>query len=62
MDYKKYKVGEKVEVVARLEGHGFRLGGIVEIKTMRPEMDFFCCTDGKNEWGLSEAEFEKLDD
>lgn len=56
----KFKVGDKVRVVAKKHGHGFDIGEIVKIEEIS-HRDYKCSSLEKNElWWMREDEFTKV--
>ena len=52
----KFKVGDKVKVIARKYGHHFNIGEIVKI--IRVKNGFYVCMSSKKDiWGLNDDEF-----
>lgn len=53
----KFKVGDKVKVIAKKHGHGFNIGEIVKIEEIS-DRDYKCSSLEKNElWWMGEDEF-----
>lgn len=53
----KFKVGDKVRVIAKKHGHGFNIGEIVKIEEIS-DRDYKCSSLEKNElWWMGEDEF-----
>lgn len=53
----KFKVGDKVKVIAKKHGHGFNIGEIVKIEEIS-DIDYKCSSLEKNElWWMEEDEF-----
>jgi hypothetical protein len=56
----KFKVGDKVKVIAKKHGHGFNIGEIVKIEEIS-DRDYKCSSLEKNElWWMAEDEFTKV--
>jgi hypothetical protein len=56
----KFKVGDKVKVIAKKHGHGFNIGEIVKIEEIS-DRDYKCSSLEKNElWWMGEDEFTKV--
>lgn len=56
----KFKVGDKVRVIAKKHGHGFNIGEIVKIEEIS-DRDYKCSSLEKNElWWMGEDEFTKV--
>ena len=56
----KFKVGDKVKVIAEKHGHGFNIGEIVKIEEIS-DRDYKCSSLEKNElWWMGEDEFTKV--
>lgn len=56
----KFKVGDKVKVIAKKHGHGFNIGEIVKIEEIS-DRDYKCSSLEKNElWWMGEDEFVKV--
>lgn len=56
----KFKVGDKVKVIAKKHGHGFNIGEIVKIEEISGR-DYKCSSLEKNElWWMGEDEFTKV--
>ena len=56
----KFKVGDKVRVIAKRYGHGFNIGEIVKIEEIS-DRDYKCSSLEKNElWWMGEDEFTKV--
>lgn len=56
----KFKVGDKVKVIAKKHGHGFNIGEIVKIEEIS-DRDYKCSSLEKNElWWMEEDEFTKV--
>lgn len=56
----KFKVGDKVKVIAKKHGHGFNIGEIVKIEEIS-DRDYKCSSLEKNElWWMVEDEFTKV--
>lgn len=56
----KFKVGDKVRVIAKKHGHGFNIGEIVKIEEIS-DRDYKCSSLEKNElWWMAEDEFTKV--
>lgn len=56
----KFKVGDKVKVIAKKHGHGFNIGEIVKIEEIS-DRDYTCSSLKENElWWMGEDEFTKV--
>lgn len=56
----KFKVRDKVKVIAKKHGHGFNIGEIVKIEEIS-DRDYKCSSLEKNElWWMGEDEFTKV--
>lgn len=56
----KFKVGDKVRVIAKRYGHGFNIGEIVKIEEIS-DRDYKCSSLKENElWWMGEDEFTKV--
>ena len=56
----KFKVRDKVKVIAKKHGHGFNIGEIVKIEEIS-DRDYKCSSLEKNElWWMAEDEFTKV--
>nr|DAV33405.1 MAG TPA: hypothetical protein [Caudoviricetes sp.] len=56
----KFKVGDKVKVIAKKHGHGFNIGEIVKIEEIS-DRDYKCSSLKENElWWMAEDEFTKV--
>ena len=56
----KFKVGDKVKVIAKKHGHGFNIGEIVKIEEIS-DRDYKCSSLKENElWWMGEDEFTKV--
>ena len=56
----KFKVGDKVKVIAKRHGHGFNIGEIVKIEEIS-DRDYTCSSLKENElWWMGEDEFTKV--
>ena len=56
----KFKVGDKVRVIAKRYGHGFNIGEIVKIEEIS-DRDYTCSSLKENElWWMGEDEFTKV--
>lgn len=56
----KFKVGDKVKVIAKKHGHGFNIGEIVKIEEIS-DRDYKCSSLKKDElWWMGEDEFTKV--
>lgn len=56
----KFKVGDKVKVIAKKHGHGFNIGETVKIEEIS-DRDYKCSSLEKNElWWMAEDEFTKV--
>ncbi len=56
----KFKVGDKVRVIAKRHGHGFNIGEIVKIEEIS-DRDYTCSSLKENElWWMGEDEFTKV--
>lgn len=56
----KFKVGDKVRVIAKKYGHGFNIGEIVKIEEIS-DRDYKCSSPEKNKlWWMGEDEFTKV--
>ena len=56
----KFKVGDKVRVIAKRHGHGFNIGEIVKIEEIS-DRDYKCSSLKENElWWMGEDEFTKV--
>lgn len=56
----KFKVGDKVKVIAKKHGHGFNIGETVKIEEIS-DRDYKCSSLEKNElWWMGEDEFTKV--
>lgn len=56
----KFKVGDKVKVIAKKHGHWFNIGEIVKIEEIS-DRDYKCSSLEKNElWWMAEDEFTKV--
>ena len=56
----KFKVGDKVKVIAKKHGHGFNIGETVKIEEIS-DRDYKCSSLKENElWWMGEDEFTKV--
>ena len=61
----KFKVGDKVTVIARLKGHFFNIGETVVITEEfsdadDPKIDHYECSNGSEAWYLNDDELEAI--
>lgn len=56
----KFKVGDKVRVVARHNGHEFNIGDIVTITNCNRKDNDYECIDDTDYWFLTESEIEPV--
>lgn len=61
----KFKEGQKVEVIDRLNGHGFEIGEIVEIKYADPDanggLGDYDCFNNEGRWYLTDDEIKLIE-
>lgn len=55
----KFKVGDKVRVTERKNGHEFEIGEVVEITDIHPIDNDYRCSNGYTNWYLKEDELKK---